>query len=307
MGMENFNAQGYRDQLAKDIKSESDHEKRQEILEGEKNTVRYDVAENKSFAKREYAMNQNKEKKEAIKQKELKELEIIGCTTEEIAYGLDKVNEKKKVYVGEWNLEIFKKMPKNIEHIYTSFPEVKIVKENIKLSNSTSEEYLDKLKKDGIKVSAFAEEAILPKMPQINDGRVVSLIQFSISQLGFSGDASLSEIYKKAVESGLILCPPQVGPEICLKYNNSPICEHFNYLNIAMDPVPDGDGNLNNTNNGMTLFHINSRENNKLELNDMYSGSGMDYPWHNGSANDSSKFVFCVSESKKADNENVEK
>jgi len=44
-------------------------------------------------------------------------------------------------------------------------------------------------------------------------------VRFTVEQLGFSNGATTDEIYKKAEELGLELCPAEVGPHLRLQYS----------------------------------------------------------------------------------------
>ena len=56
--------------------------------------------------------------------------------------------------------------------------------------------------------------------------------------MGFKNGATTAEIYQKAKELGLELCPAEVGPDLCLKYLDQPLNEWFL---IAMKQIPDRD------------------------------------------------------------------
>ena len=66
--MEKFDHEGYRDQLAKDLKNTEDHEERREILESESGTVRYEKAETEHQNDREEYLKwlENGERAEVI-------------------------------------------------------------------------------------------------------------------------------------------------------------------------------------------------------------------------------------------------
>ena len=60
-----------------------------------------------------------------------------------------------------------------------------------------------------------------------------------MEQLGFPNGATLKEIYAKAKDLGLELCPAEVGPLLRLNYPDQPNGE---YLRIAMETINDSDG-----------------------------------------------------------------
>lgn len=62
----------------------------------------------------------------------------------------------------------------------------------------------------------------------------IKLVRFSVAELGFKNAAYPEQIYKRAGELGLELCPPEVGPQLRLKYKNQPVDEH---IIVAMNPV----------------------------------------------------------------------
>lgn len=69
----------------------------------------------------------------------------------------------------------------------------------------------------------------------------VRLVVLSVAQLGFEGEASLGDIYARARQLGLDLCPAEVGPQLRLQYLDQPIGE---FLHIAMEPVARYGGEL---------------------------------------------------------------
>lgn len=82
----------------------------------------------------------------------------------------------------------------------------------------------------------------------------VELVVRSVEELGFKGDATGEQIYKRAKEIGLDVCPAEVGPQLRLQYKDQPKGE---WLLIAMEPITDSDENLN-------VFNVECDENGKL-------------------------------------------
>jgi hypothetical protein len=62
----------------------------------------------------------------------------------------------------------------------------------------------------------------------------VDLVVVSLAELGFNDSTSLADIYRRAGELGLELCPAEVAPLLRLQYADQPIGE---FLNVAMRPV----------------------------------------------------------------------
>ena len=69
----------------------------------------------------------------------------------------------------------------------------------------------------------------------------VELVVASVAELGFKDGATLKDIYVRAQDLGLDLCPPEVGPQLRLQYTDQPKGE---WLIIAMEPITDSDGDL---------------------------------------------------------------
>ena len=69
----------------------------------------------------------------------------------------------------------------------------------------------------------------------------LDLVVMSVAELGFKNSAKRSEIYARARELGLDLCPAEVGPQLCLVYKDQPLNE---WLLIAMEPITDSGGDL---------------------------------------------------------------
>ena len=200
-------------------------------------------------------------------------IENIKCNPDQIAYGIGEVDENTKVYIGEWNPEIMKKLPENIEYTYESFPEKKIFRKTIELTTKTPEEYTQKLLSQGCKTYSHAQD-MLNKIKSLKQKEEINLVSFSVEQLGFQNGATLQEIYNKTKKFGLELCPPQVGPELRLNYKDQPNGE---YLKIAMESISDRDDDPR-------LFFVD-RLVSVLWLN--YGSGRLDYFW-----NGVNRFVF---------------
>ena len=103
--------------------------------------------------------------------------------------------------------------------------------------------YREALEAVSIRVGDDADEILgRPAFPYARTKTDVELALLSVAELGVEAEtASLSEVYKRAGQIGLELCPAEVGPQLRLDYRNQPLSE---VLHIAMMPVTTYDGRL---------------------------------------------------------------
>jgi hypothetical protein len=95
--------------------------------------------------------------------------------------------------------------------------------------------YRDALDLAKIKIGDAADEILgRPAFPYARTIRHVELALVSPADLGVETDSSLADVYKRARQVGLELCPAEVGPQLRLDYRNQPLGEA---LDIAMEPV----------------------------------------------------------------------
>jgi hypothetical protein len=146
---------------------------------------------------------------------------IFGCEQNQIATNANEVNENTIGYIGEWNVEIYNKIKdfKNIAHLYESFPDKKIFTYELATDTSiqSSEQAKTKLESKGIWVGDYAKD-LLDKTEYSKEQKQYKLVQFTVGQLGFPQGATTDQIYAKAQELGLKLCPAEVGPQLRLSY-----------------------------------------------------------------------------------------
>ena len=69
----------------------------------------------------------------------------------------------------------------------------------------------------------------------------LDLVVVSVAELGFKNGATREQIYARAKELDLDLCPAEVGPQLRLQDKDQPNGE---WLVIAMEPITDSDGYL---------------------------------------------------------------
>lgn len=161
---------------------------------------------------------------------------VLDCQKEEIAHSQSDINENTKAYIGPLFPNIFQL---NLEHIYTSFPEGKIRKMEAEIGGQSKEDLIKEIKAK-FKVSDYAESMLKNADFTVSQEKEnLTLIRLKVQDLGFSSGATTKEIFEKAEELGLELCPAETGPQLRKQYLNQPLNE---WLRIAMKPIPGSDG-----------------------------------------------------------------
>jgi hypothetical protein len=113
-----------------------------------------------------------------------------------------------------------------------------------------------------IKIGNAADEILgRPAFPYVRGKTDVELTVVSAAELGVESESPLADIYNRARQLGLVLCPPEVGPQLRLDYRDQPRGES---LNIAMEPITTHSGNptilsLANFDSGLALLGSDGR------------------------------------------------
>src|SRR5215470_7219178 len=95
--------------------------------------------------------------------------------------------------------------------------------------------YRDALDSARIKIGDSADQILgRPAFPYATTKTDVELVLLSAANLGVESESSLADVYKRARQAGLELCPAEVGPQLRLDYRNQPLGEA---LDVAIEPV----------------------------------------------------------------------
>lgn len=106
----------------------------------------------------------------------------------------------------------------------------------------TADDFRKEVVKAGMKISDWANDILgKPAFTATTSETEVELVVASVAELGFKDGATRKDIYVRAQEFGLDLCPPEVGPQLRLQYTDQPKGE---WLVIAMEPITVSDGYL---------------------------------------------------------------
>ena len=166
---------------------------------------------------------------------------VFECSEDQIVTKVEDINAETKAYVGQLQPGIFDVLEQyNVEHIYTSFPEGKIRRENIEIGGKDKKELERELKDRGIQVSNYAKSMMDNKdFANLKKAEQAKLIRLTVKDLGFSNYATTDDLYKRAEDLGLELCPAEVGPHYRLQYKDQPMHE---WLYIGMKQIAGSGG-----------------------------------------------------------------
>jgi hypothetical protein len=152
---------------------------------------------------------------------------IFGCAKSQIARTMSQIRPDTKAYVGKLEPGIFDKLT-NIEHVYISFPEGKIPRETIEIGGKSSQQLEAELKQRGIKISSYAEDMLKSSdFTTLKDPQNIDTIRLKVQDLGLPVNPTTEQIYARAKELGLELCPAELGPYKRLKDTNQPMGEWY--------------------------------------------------------------------------------
>lgn len=190
------------------------------------------------------------------RKKEEDALIVFECEPNQIAWKKEDIKGNTKAYIGKLEPGIFDLMQKyDIEHIYISFPEGKISQFEADLGGESEKKLISGLEKreksEGsgkIYVSGHAKSMLKNKdFFTLKNKERVKLLKLKVRDLGFPSGATTEEIYKRAAELGMELCPPETGPRLRLNYEKifkreQPRGEYFL---IAMKQIAGSGGYMN--------------------------------------------------------------
>jgi hypothetical protein len=136
------------------------------------------------------------------------------------------------------------------------FPVWKTIK--IGTSLKTADDFRNSLRQAGFEVTDWANDMLGREAFTTSDTeKDVDLVVVSVAELGFKDGADRADIYMRAWQLGLWLCPAEVGPQLRLQYTDQPKDE---VLLVAMEPILDSCGHL-------TVFFVEEQGGSDLLLN----------------------------------------
>ncbi len=83
-------------------------------------------------------------------------------------------------------------------------------------------------------IGDVARQMLISTIDEHNKDEEVELVNTSAAELGLVGVVTRGQLYERAQERGLLLCPNHIGPWLCLGYKDQPRGE---VLFVGMNPV----------------------------------------------------------------------
>ncbi len=111
---------------------------------------------------------------------------------------------------------------------------------NLGTGLKTADDFRKALKDNGFDISHWADDILgKPAFTVATETIEVDLVKVTLAELGFKKGARSDQIYERAKELGLELCPPEVGPQLRLQCQDQPNNE---WVLIWMEPIIDSAG-----------------------------------------------------------------
>jgi hypothetical protein len=175
---------------------------------------------------------------------------VLDCTASEIALDRNEVSEHTEAYIGPLFPGIFEEFG-SLEHIYTSFPEGRVIRDKVIIGTKDRKKLLKDMERQNITISSTAKEMIespdfMPPTDRLSGlnrlfrgetkktSEAIDVVRLKVRDLGFTSYPTTNQLFAKAQEFGLELCPAEVGPQYRLQYTDQPRGDWFY---IGMKPV----------------------------------------------------------------------
>uniref|UniRef100_A0A7C4M2G8 Uncharacterized protein n=1 Tax=candidate division CPR3 bacterium TaxID=2268181 RepID=A0A7C4M2G8_UNCC3 len=217
---------------------------------------------------------------------------VFECTPDQIARNSSEINQNTKAYVGSFESHIFAKIREyNIKHVYSKFPEGKIeIIRDFEVAPMTLDEF-EKMAAEynksitdeslKIEISDYAKYMFgqigTEKHPALKGKENLDLFRLKVRDLfNDENTHTIDQIYARAEELGLNLCPPEVGPTYRLEYTDQPMNEWFR---VAMEQI--------SVPAGRPLVFTLKRDESGSWLSNGWAGPGFEWGPDN-------EFVFCL-------------
>lgn len=128
----------------------------------------------------------------------------------------------------------------------------------IELKPKTVDDYRVRFAAEGINTDSTYVDEMIDTLQPVNESLQLELYVVNVYDFDVSMETSLEEMYKKAKESGLDLCPPQIALEMMI--NPLDLGNHVE-LRVAMNPIE-----IDGTKRSFVVYNFDSDHGKRKEL-----------------------------------------
>lgn len=120
-----------------------------------------------------------------------------------------------------------------------TYPNCPVITRTVEVGGLTKLQLIEKLRQSSIRMNQYAEMLIADGRFTTSDTTyTLQTVELTVADLGYPDGATMVEIYKRANDLGLGLCPPELGPHLRLKYLDQP--EGFSGKPLTQHQAPSG-------------------------------------------------------------------
>lgn len=118
------------------------------------------------------------------------------------------------------------------------YPNCPIITRKVKVGGLTKQQLIKRLQEYAILLNEYGEKLLTDEKFTTSDLKyTMQTIEITVGNLGFPEGATTAQIFKKARELGLELCPIELGPYLRLEYLDQPEGDSANPLQQHQAPT----------------------------------------------------------------------
>ena len=99
------------------------------------------------------------------------------------------------------------------------YPDCTVITRTIEVGGLTKSQLIQKLQQHSIMMNGYGEKLLLNNKVTTSETKYcLKIVELTVRDLGFPDGATMPQIFKRAGELGLELCPLELGPHLRLKH-----------------------------------------------------------------------------------------
>lgn len=119
-----------------------------------------------------------------------------------------------------------------------TYPDCTTIRRTVEVGGLTKQQLIKRLQEYSILLNEYGEKLLTDEKFTTSDtGYSIQTVEITVRNLGFPEGATTAQIFKKASELGLDLCPLELGPFLRLEYLDQP---EGNSGNLQQHQAPTG-------------------------------------------------------------------